>query len=151
MIERIREFFSSQVLPGEEEDNCQQTHLAAAALMVEVMVIDRHLDEEEQRHVRQLLQKQFGLAEEEIEQLVALAREEVDASTSLFQFTRLINDHFDASAKVDLIENLWLVAYADQSLDKHEEALIRRIAELIYVPHRDFIRAKLRAQGEPGS
>ena len=151
MIERIRDFFSSQVLPGEEEDSRQPIRLAAAALMVEVMVIDRHLDEEEQRHVRQLLQKQFGLADEEIEQLVALAREEVDASTSLFQFTRLINDHFDASAKAGLIENLWRVAYADQSLDKHEEALIRRIAELIYVPHRDFIRAKHRAQGKSDS
>ncbi|TNE81768.1 MAG: TerB family tellurite resistance protein [Gammaproteobacteria bacterium] len=148
MIDRIREFFTTQVMPSTQDDTQQRIRLAAAALMVEVMVIDRHLDVDEQRKIRRLLQQQFQLSEEELEQLLLLAREEVDSATSLFQFTRLINDHYDADSKASLIENLWHVAYADQTLDKHEEALIRRIAELIYVPHRDFIQAKQRALGK---
>jgi uncharacterized tellurite resistance protein B-like protein len=41
---------------------------------------------------------------------------------------------------------LWQVAYADGSLDPYEEALVRKIADLIYVPHREFIQAKHRIQ-----
>ena len=121
--------------------------LAAAALMVEVMVIDRDLNPVELAEIKRMLTKRFQLASEEIEQIIELARKEVDSATSLFQFTRLINDHFDAHAKIQLIENLWRVAYADQVLDKHEEALIRRIAELLYVSHKDFIQSKQRALG----
>ena len=47
--------------------------------------------------------------------------------------------------KVQLITSLWKVAYADGDLDKYEEHLIRRVADLLYVPHDAFIRAKLSA------
>lgn len=147
MIDRIREFFSSQVML-QQDDSEHQKRLAAAALMVEVMVIDRQLDDQELLHIQALLEKQFQLNHEEIEQLVTLAREEVNQATSLYQFTRQVNDHFDATGKIQLIENLWRVAFADEVLDKHEEALIRRIAELLYVSHKDFIQAKQRALGK---
>lgn len=147
MIDLIREFFSSQVML-QQDDGEHQKRLAAAALMVEVMVIDRHMDEQELQDIQRLLQKQFQLSQEEIDQLVMLAREEVKHATSLYQFTRQINDHFDATGKAQLIENLWRVAFADGVLDMHEEALIRRIAELLYVPHKDFIQTKHRALGK---
>jgi uncharacterized tellurite resistance protein B-like protein len=41
---------------------------------------------------------------------------------------------------------MWRVAFADRRLDKYEEAQIRKIADLLYVPHKDFIRTKLRVQ-----
>jgi len=147
LIDRIREFFSSQVML-QQDDSEHQKRLAAAALMVEVMVIDRQLNDQELLHIQALLEKQFQLNHEEIEQLVTLAREEVNQATSLYQFTRQVNDHFDATGKTQLIENLWRVAFADEVLDKHEEALIRRIAELLYVSHKDFIQAKQRALGK---
>ena len=142
MIDQIQKFFSSKLNPANEETDQEKMRLAAAALMVEVMVIDRDLNTAELTEIQHMLTKRFQLASVEIEQLVELARKEVDSATSLFQFTRLINDHFDAEAKTHLIENLWRVAFADQVLDKHEEALIRRIAELLYVSHMDFIQAK---------
>lgn len=147
MIDQIQKFFSSRLNPENEETDQGQMKLAAAALMVEVMVIDRDLNPAELAEIKCMLTKRFQLASEEIQQLIELARKEVDSATSLFQFTRLINDHFDARAKTQLIENLWRVAYADQVLDKHEEALIRRIAELLYVSHKDFIQSKQRALG----
>ena len=150
MIDRIKEFFSSQVML-QQNDSEHQKRLAAAALMVEVMVIDRQLNDQELLNIQTLLGKQFQLNQEEIEQLVTLARDEVKQATSLYQFTRQINDHFDASGKAELIENLWRVAFADEVLDKHEEALIRRIAELLYVSHKDFIQAKHRASGNYAS
>ena len=40
-----------------------------------------------------------------------------------------------------LIEQLWDIAYADGVIDKYEEAAIRKVSELLYVPHSDFIKA----------
>jgi uncharacterized tellurite resistance protein B-like protein len=45
-----------------------------------------------------------------------------------------------------LVENMWRVAFSDQKLDKYEEALIRKVADLIYVSHQDFIKTKLAAR-----
>ena len=127
-------------------DKQHQQHLAAAALMVEVMVIDRKISGKELSVIKKIFEHQFDLQKSEIDQLLKLAKEEVNEATSLYQFTRLINDQFDAEKKKDLIENLWQIAFADEVLDKHEEAIIRRIAELIYVPHADFIETKQKAK-----
>ena len=114
--------------------------------MVEVMVIDRKISGKELSVIKKIFEHQFDLQKSEIDQLLKLAKEEVNEATSLYQFTRLINDQFDAEKKKDLIENLWQIAFADEVLDKHEEAIIRRIAELIYVPHADFIKTKQKAK-----
>lgn len=141
MIDRIKQFFTSEI-SNPDGDITHQHQLAAASLMVEVMVIDRYLDSAELNVIKQLLKQQFELDDDEISQLILLAQKEVDEATSLFQFTRLVNDHFDRNSKNHLMKNLWQVAYADDQLDKHEEAIIRRIAELIHVSHSDFIRSK---------
>ncbi|MAZ69885.1 MAG: TerB family tellurite resistance protein [Porticoccus sp.] len=150
MIDQIKQFFSTRIDEPDGEP-VHQRQLAAAALMVEIMVIDRTLSEDEQKIIRQLLENQFSLSHEEIETLVRLAHSEVNDATSLFQFTRLINDHFAVHEKRELVENLWRVAFADNQLDKHEEALIRRISELLYVSHTDFIQAKHRANQNYGN
>jgi uncharacterized tellurite resistance protein B-like protein len=145
LIERIKQFFTTEI-SNTEGDLAHRQQLAAASLMVEVMVIDRHLEEEELSVIQRLLREKFDLDEAEIDHLITLAHQEVKESTSLYQFTRLVNDHFDQQSKNGLIMNLWEVALADDEIDKHEEAIIRRIAELIYVPHSDFIRAKHEAR-----
>ena len=141
MIDNIRQFFTAKIVePSGNEQHKEQ--LAAASLMDEVMVIDRQISDKEVHEVKKILERQFDIQEDEIEQLLKLAKEEVSEATSLYQFTRLINDQFDQQKKNDLMGNLWRVAFADEVLDKHEEALIRRIADLIHVPHTDFIKTK---------
>jgi len=141
LIDNIRQFFTAKIVdPSGNEQHQEQ--LAAASLMVEVMVIDRQISDKEVHEVKKILERQFDIQEDEIEQLLKLAKEEVSEATSLYQFTRLINDQFDQQKKNDLMSNLWRVAFADEVLDKHEEALIRRIADLIHVPHTDFIKTK---------
>jgi uncharacterized tellurite resistance protein B-like protein len=44
---------------------------------------------------------------------------------------------------------LWQLAYADQTIDKFEEHLIRKLAELLHVPHKHFIQAKHSAKDRP--
>lgn len=145
MIDHIKNFFTAEIT-NPDGNKLHQQQLAAASLMVEVMVIDRQLGDDELTLIQQLLKQQFQLTNEEIDQLVKLAHQEVDESTSLYQFTRLVNDHFDQTSKHELVKNLWQVAFADNVLDKHEEAIIRRIADLIHVSHSSFIRAKHEAK-----
>ena len=97
-------------------------------------------------HLRHVLQHQFGLSGDETRELTELADQEATEAASLYQFTGLINEHFTPEQKVSVVEMLWQVAYADGSLDPYEEALVRKIADLIYVPHREFIQAKHRIQ-----
>jgi uncharacterized tellurite resistance protein B-like protein len=141
LINNIKEFFSSEINNPNGDEGHQQS-LAAASLMVEVMVIDRDTSDKELTKIKEILKSQFELKDHEIQKLLELAKQEVKDATSLYQFTRLINDHFDYQKKKKLIGSLWHVAFADDVLDKHEEAIIRRIADLIYISHSDFIKTK---------
>jgi uncharacterized tellurite resistance protein B-like protein len=60
----------------------------------------------------------------------------------MYQFTQQVNEHCSVQDKFDLIAGMWRIAYADGELDKYEEYVIRKVADLIHVAHSDFIRAK---------
>ena len=120
----------------------QQVRLASAALLIEVATIDQYFDDTEFKKLQLLLTQTFSLTEGEVNELVKLAEKEASESTSLYQFTQLINRHCDDQQKYQLTCNLWQMAYADGVLDKYEEHIIRRITDLIHVSHSDFIRAK---------
>ena len=80
--------------------------------------------------------------------LMALAAEEARLATDYFQFTSLINKNFSAGQKVQVVEYLWQVAYADGQLDAHEQHFMRKIADLLYVSHADYVAAKQRARDQ---
>jgi len=131
---------------GEGDDPAAREHrmqLAAAALLIETARADFTQDSDEEQAMRRLLRSALGLSAEEVEELVRRADAEVDEATSLYEFTRVINDECSVEQKRQLIEAMWTVAWEDGDLDKYEEHLIRRVAELTYVPHEDYIRAKL--------
>jgi uncharacterized tellurite resistance protein B-like protein len=111
------------------------------------MVIDGNLDEQELASISQTLCDILNLETEQVDELLRLSREEVAEATSLYQFTREINEHFELDKKLDVLTAMWRVAYADGHLDKHEEGIIRRVAELLHIRHNEYIRSKLQARG----
>ena len=119
---------------------------ACVALLLETSMADEILDESELMALKNTLQKDFKINEDEIDELIDLAKENVEDSTSLYEFTRDINDNFDSAERVKLIESMWKIAYADGNIDKYEEHIIRKVSNLIYVAHSDFIKAKLSAK-----
>ena len=129
-----------------EDDTQHQLRLAAAALLVETARADFTQDASEEAALAELLRRELKLSAADVDELLAGGNHRVDESTSLYEFTRVINDHYTPQQKLQLISAMWVVAYADGNLDKYEEHLIRRVAELTYVAHEDYIRAKLRAQ-----
>ncbi len=129
-------------------DRQQLIRLAAAVLFVEVMHADHKIDKREQQIVRQALQESFSLSNIEADELLQLAEERVKDVTSLHEFTSLLHGRLTNEEKVMLLEQIWRVALADNVVDKYEEHLVRRIAELLYIKHSDYIRAKLNAEAE---
>ncbi len=153
MIGKLQHFFQNFLSPesgGGPADGKQRTRLAVAALMVEIALADFDSAPEEQRKILEIVRRTFGLDDAEAETLLELAQSEHQASTDYFQFTRLINEHYAPEQKRSLIEGLWQVAFADGRLDRYEEHVIRRLADLLYVSHGDFIAAKHRVMEQTG-
>ena len=96
--------------------------------------------------MQQTLNKVYKVNEKDIEELINESKKKVSESTSLYEYTRLINDLCDSEDKIRLISNLWSIAFADKHLDKYEEYLIRKISDLLHVSHKDFIQQKLLAK-----
>lgn len=146
MLDSITSFFDQFLNPETEESPEEHEHtlrLATAALLFEVSQSDREVDERETERLMAILESRYQLDKAELEQLLNLAREEAREATSLYQFTRLFNDAYDYDEKVALVSHLWEIAYADGNLDRYEEHLIRRVADLLYLTHSDYIRTKL--------
>lgn len=120
--------------------------VATAALLVEMARADINEDESELEEAKQLLAERYGLNEQLSAELLAAAQTESDRSVSLFRFTHLINQHFGMPDKLLLMEMLWGVAYTDGRIDKHEDALMHKLAELLYVPLNDLMNAKDRVR-----
>ena len=142
MLDKIKQFFTNE-LTMDSSDNEQALQLAAAALLIEISRADFQSDSSEITAVENALRKKFHLDENKLTDLVLLANEEAKEATSLYQFTRLINDYYLPEQKFALVKALWEVAIADGEISKYEDHLIRKIADLIYLPHSEFIQAKL--------
>lgn len=124
-----------------EQHNNHQ--LAAAALLVEVAMADGEFSPRELNSLKHAIAKRFNLSQEEVSQLIEKAREMHADAVSQFEFTRAINAEYSQQQKFELVRNMWEIAYADGNLDKYEEYTIRKLAELLYLPHSEFIRAKM--------
>ena len=150
MIESIKSFFEKNLTKKEEEEApssaMSRVDLTCAALLVEVMNSDHELDEREHQEFMAVLQHSYNIAESDLEELIQLAKDEAFEATSLYEFTKLINDNYDYEQKVELIENMWRIAFSDKRLDKYEDHLIRKVSELIYVSHSDFIKTKIKVR-----
>ena len=115
---------------------------AVAVLLVEAARRDDTFDDVERATIERLLREKFGLSAEATRQLLARAESTADRTSQLHPFTRLAVERMDPQQRIRLIEMLWEVAYADGILDPEEDALVRRIAGLIYVSDADRVAAR---------
>ena len=145
MLQAIKQFFEKNISPDNQEDIDHRLKLATGALLIEIMQQDGETKDEEVEAIKHALKTKFELSGSETNELFVLAHEEAKEAVDLYQFTSLINKHFSLDKKIKVIEYLWEIAYADNHLDAHEEHIVRRIADLLYVSHQDFIKAKHRA------
>lgn len=144
MLKSLKSLFDRS---EDDQPTAHSVEVAAAALLIEVGRADYESDAEEQKAIIEAIRLGSGLEDGELESLVASAQETAERSTSLYEFTTLINAQYSMDEKFVLIKALWRVAAADGDIHRYEDHLIRRIADLLYVAHTDFIRAKLEVLG----
>lgn len=148
MIVKIRQFFEQHIITVEIETEDaleQRLQQACAALMIEIIYADHQVEADELEALRSVIQQSFGLSAEETEELIELADAERREATDYYQFTALINEHYSQQQKRELVTRLWQLAFADDSVHKLEEHLIRRLADLLHIPHAAFIQSKHQA------
>ena len=115
-------------------------------LLLEVAWADHDVTNDELLQVKTSLLRLYDLTDSQADQLIAEARAAHEAATSMYPFTRALNDSLSPEERVELVTELWRLAYCDAQLDRYEDHEIRKIADLMYVSHADFIKAKLSAK-----
>lgn len=140
MFKTLRQLFAQFEEQPTQEISAQ---LALAVLLYEVASADNRVDLDEQSIISKVLSVSFELSDDGVEQLLMRARTEQQESISIQTYTAVLTKNLDREQRIEFIQAMWQVAYADGELDGHEEYIIRKIADLIYLSHSDYIKAKL--------
>jgi uncharacterized tellurite resistance protein B-like protein len=147
MLKALTAFFDQGLKPGapvSSETRERELQIATAVLLVEVARADFSEDEVEIDAVGDLLKAHLGLAHDDVATLIDEAQRQADHAASLQAFTRQLHEELSLEEKHRIVELLWRVALADDTLDKHEDHLIRKVAGLLYISHSDLIRIRNR-------
>ncbi len=148
MIDLIKKFFKGENTPAPSEiaqASSHDLHVATCALLLEMSNIDGEFSESEKENIMAILKRDYGLSDEHVSELMKAANAELEQSTDLWQFTNLINQNYSLDEKLRIIEIIWKIAYVDGRLDKHEDYLVHKLANLLRLSHQQLIDAKLKA------
>lgn len=133
MLGAIRSFFDARMEPAspEEEIRKPDVRLAACALLIEIAHADDEFTEDESQHLMSAVRRQYGLDEEEADELISLAERARADAVDLWQFTKLIKTSYSLGQKMVLVEVMWGLVYSDGELSSHEESLMRKVCHLL--------------------
>jgi len=145
MIKTLKKIWGDTI-PASPKQQAHDISLAVTALMVQIMQQDDHLDDAEHQAIIKGIQERFALSKKDAEQHIKQATQANQQANDLHQFTAPLIKAYSAHERIDIIRQLWLIAMADKHIDPYEEALIRKVAELIGVHHHQFIDAKIQAK-----
>jgi uncharacterized tellurite resistance protein B-like protein len=148
MLRKLSALFDSAFARDNDDAGAREHALrvATALLLIEVARADYADDFAEDATMLGSLKQFFALDDAAATLLLEEARTAADLAVELQQFTRRLHEQLSVAEKHRVVEMLWQVALADRRLDKHEDHLVRRIAELLYVSHSDLIRIRNRVR-----
>lgn len=153
MLSTLKDLFdnltASLTAPPGAQGAAEQEHtlqLSTAVLLVEVMRADPTLNDHERDAVLTALRRKFALGDDELDRLLELAHETARTAYDYQRFTALMNERYTQEQKINVVEAMWEVAFADHHLDANEHHVISKVAGLLHVTHGEYIAAKLHAQ-----
>lgn len=141
MLQRLKNLFTAEA--ASPRDSTRRVQLAAAALLIELSKADYQQEAREHTAIVAAIRKCYDLDASAIDELLQDADTASAHSTSLYEFTSIINERCSEQEKYELVRELWRVAHADGDIDKYEQHLIGKISDLVYLPRSLFVRAKL--------
>jgi len=150
MIDLAKRFFGKKTTDRaaiEEQETSHNIRMATCALLLEMSNIDGEFNESEREHIISIVKNDYNLSDEHATALIDASNKELENSSDLWRFASLINKHYSIEEKVRIIQMIWTVAYADGTLDKHEDYLVHKLAKLLRLTHKQLIDAKLETKG----
>lgn len=148
MIKYLKEIFKQPLEKLEPANESKKLQIATCALLIEMANSDSEFTDAERKKIIKVMQKTFNLEKEYVDELIELSEESVRKSISIYEFTTTINENFSKDEKFELLKNLWRLVYIDETLNMHEDHLIKRIGNTLNMDHRDVIAAKLMVKEE---
>lgn len=148
MIELLKNLFTGDTDTGRatDESDSRKLAIAATALMVQLSRVDRNEDERELQTIVDCAVEAHEVSRQDAQAILDDARNQADDATSLYEFTGQLNELLDQAGKRRILESIWRVAFADGRIDKYEEHMIRRMADLLHLNHREYMESRYRAE-----
>lgn len=131
-----------------ETDGPDDTRLAAAALLVHASTIDGYVEEAETARLQQVLQAQYDLSDEQMHELIVAAERSERDAVDIYSFTSKLKKTLPEQDRLQIIEMMWEIAFADGEVHGYEENLIWRTAELLGISSRERIRARKKVEAQ---
>ncbi|MCD4654822.1 TerB family tellurite resistance protein [bacterium] len=147
-LQKILKDFQSNNKQTETIKMMQSTELAASVIFLEMAAMDNDLADIEIVEITEILRTQYNLTDSEVSELLKNAEEARKSAIDIYQFTRSINESCSQQEKLLLMEQIWRIIYADGRLDKHEDHLVHKLANLLHIDHKNMIAAKLKARSD---
>ena len=146
MINLVKRFLNGErtAAGDENQDSAHDIRIATCALLLEMANTDGKFSESEKTSIISYLKNDFNLSGEEVDKLIKTTVHESDNSIDLWQFTSLINKNYTIDEKIGIIEAIWTISYADGILDKYEDYLVHKLANLLHLSQKQLIDAKLK-------
>jgi uncharacterized tellurite resistance protein B-like protein len=143
MFDHIRTLLTGESPPAIAKET-SRLQVAVAALLVQAATMDDTFDAAERATIERLLGSRFALDDGAVRRLLAAAEDAAERSNQLYSFVRVVVEQVAPEDRVRIVEMMWEVAYADGVLDPDEDALLRRVAGLLYVSDYDRGEARKR-------
>jgi len=152
MIDLVKKFFGkgAQNGPAGKKESVHDIRIATCALLLEMSQIDGEFSESEREGIVSAIKKECEVDDEYVSEIIETADKELKGSLDLWQFTSLINRNYTQEEKIKIIETIWHIAYTDGRLDKHEDFLVHKLANLLRLTHRQLIDAKVKVRKSMG-
>ena len=148
MIDLVKKFFGKMTKNGStgREESFHDIRIATCALLLEMSQIDGDFSKSERESILSAIRKDYHVSDEHAAAILEAADEELKGNLDLWQFTNLINRNYTPEEKIEIIEMVWRIAYTDGKLDKHEDFLVHKLADLLHLTHRQLIDAKIKVR-----
>jgi len=146
LFEKLKTAFGDPVAEPGDDDHALPR--ALAVLLLELAAADAGIDAAERRVIEQALADRFGLDGDTLGALLDEATKLQRDVHSMHEFTHALRTGLEPADRAAIVRWFWRVSYADGVLDRHEEHLVRRLADLLGVPHHEFMRQKHIAAGD---
>jgi uncharacterized tellurite resistance protein B-like protein len=147
MMDFIRKIIGSPPADSgtrEHTSGLDDVRVAMCALLLEMAHSDGEFSDSERTYVAEILRREFDLSDESTGELMAEARRQLDESTSLWRFTNVLNQNVSKDYRLQVVEMIWRLIYADGRLSHHENYLVHKFQKMLRLTHRELIDAKLR-------